>query len=93
MLNVRKRNTVTTTMWRQSQTNNYRPSFVAGSHSKESSSEQSTRRFIFFDMEKAYDLTWGHSILMDINEAGIEGRMFKFIENFLKPSSFKVKAN
>ena len=48
---------------------------------------------IFFDMEKAYDLTWRHGILMDIHEAGIEGRMFKFIENFLKPRSFKVKVN
>ena len=42
-------------------------------------------------MEKAYDLTWRHGILMDIPEAGIEGRRFKFIENFLKPRSFKVK--
>ena len=48
---------------------------------------------IFFDMEKAYNLTWRHGILMDIHEAGIEGRMFKFIENFLKPRSFKVKVN
>ena len=35
---------------------------------------------IFFDMEKAYDLAWRHGILMDIHEAGIDGRMFKFIE-------------
>ena len=48
---------------------------------------------IFFDMEKAYDLTWRHGILMDLHEAGIEGRMFKFIENFLRPRSFKVKVN
>ena len=30
---------------------------------------------------------------MDIRETGIEGRMFKFIENFLKLRSFKVKVN
>ena len=30
---------------------------------------------------------------MDIHEAGLEGRMFKFIQNFLKPRSFKVKVN
>ena len=30
---------------------------------------------------------------MDMHEARIEGRMFKFIENFLKPRSFKVKVN
>ena len=48
---------------------------------------------IFFDMEKSYDLAWRHGILMDIHEAGIEGRLFKFIQNFLKPRSFKVKVN
>ena len=31
---------------------------------------------IFFDIEKTYDLTWRHVILMDIQEAGIEGRVF-----------------
>ena len=30
---------------------------------------------------------------MDIHEAGLEGRMFKLIQNFLKPRSFKVKVN
>ena len=48
---------------------------------------------IFFDMEKAYDLIWRHGILIDIHEAGIEGRMFNFIQNFLKPRSFKVIVN
>ena len=28
---------------------------------------------------------------MDIHEAGVEGRMFKFIQNFLKPRTFKVE--
>ena len=31
--------------------------------------------------------------MMDINETGFEGKMFKFIQNFLKPRSFKVKVN
>ena len=48
---------------------------------------------IFFNMEKAYDLTWRHVILMDIHEAGTEGRIFKFIENFLKPRSLKDSVN
>ena len=30
---------------------------------------------------------------MDIHEAGIEERMFKLIQNLLKPRSFKVKVN
>ena len=49
---------------------------------------------IFFVMEKAYDSTWRHAILMDIQEAGIEERVFNFIKkNFVEPSSFKVKVN
>ena len=34
---------------------------------------------IFFHMEKACDLKWRHGIPMDMHEAGIEGKMFKFI--------------
>ena len=49
--------------------------------------------FFFFDMTKAFDLTWSHGILMDIHEARIERRMFNFIQNFLKPRTFKVKVN
>ena len=30
---------------------------------------------------------------MDLNEARIEGTMFNFIQNFLKPRIFKVKVN
>ena len=44
-------------------------------------------------MEKAYELTWRHGVLMDLNEAGIEGKMLNFIQNFLKPRFFKVKVN
>ena len=44
-------------------------------------------------MEKLYNSTWRHGTLMDIHEAGIEGRMFKSIQNFLEPRSFKVKVN
>ena len=44
-------------------------------------------------MEKAYDLTWRRGILMGIHETRIEGRMFEFIQNFLKPGSSKFKVN
>ena len=37
------------------------------------------------------DFTCIHGILMDIHEAGIEGIMFKIIQNFLRSTSFKVK--
>ena len=30
---------------------------------------------------------------MDIHDTGLEGRMSKFFQNFLKPRSFKVKVN
>ena len=33
---------------------------------------------IFFDMEKAYDLTWRHGILMDLIEAEIKKKNFQF---------------
>ena len=48
---------------------------------------------IFFIVEKVYDLTWRHGILIDVHEVRIEGRMYKFIRNFLKLRSFKVKVN
>ena len=44
-------------------------------------------------MEKSYDLTLRHGILMDLHEAGIEGRIFKFIEKFLRPRSFEDEVN
>ena len=31
--------------------------------------------------------------MRDIHESGIEGRMFNFIQNVLKPRSFKVEVN
>ena len=48
---------------------------------------------ILFDIEKAYNLRWRHGILIDINDTGIEGRMFNFIQNFLEIRSFKDKVN
>ena len=48
---------------------------------------------IFFDMKNLYDWTWRHGIMIELNGGGIEGRMFKFKQNFLKPRSFKVKGN
>ena len=52
-------NTVDTTMWKQNRTNNYRPSFVSGSHREEDQSKQWAGRFhllwygesIWFNME------------------------------------------
>ena len=48
-----ERNTVNTIMWRQSQTGNYRPSFVSRSHSKEGPSEQWASRIHLLRYKKA----------------------------------------
>ena len=48
---------------------------------------------IFFDLGKTQDLTRRHGISMDLNEVILEGRLFKLIQNFLIPRSFKFKVN
>ena len=45
------------------------------------------------DIEKAYDLTWRHGMLKDLNDAGIAGSRLNFVQNFQKPRSFEVKVN
>ena len=44
---------------------------------------------VFFDTEKAYDLTWRHGTMKDLNDSEIAGRMFNLIQNFLKQKPFK----
>ena len=44
-------------------------------------------------MEKAYDLTWKHGILMDMHETGTEATISNFIKKFLNHRSFKVKVS
>jgi ribonuclease HI/endonuclease/exonuclease/phosphatase family metal-dependent hydrolase len=48
---------------------------------------------VFFDLEKAFDMTWRHSILKSLNKWGIQGHMFYFIRNFLTDRGFRVQAN
>ena len=45
----------------------------------------------FFDLEKAYDLTWRRGILPDLHDAGIRGRLASYIERFLENKQFKVR--
>ena len=47
---------------------------------------------IFFDLEKAYDTTWKHSILADLWDCGFRGHLPRFIQSFLSESSFRVRA-
>ena len=45
---------------------------------------------IFFDLEKAYDTTWKHGILLDLYKTGLHGRLSMFICDFLSDRYFKV---
>ena len=46
---------------------------------------------VFFDIEKAYDTTWKHLIISQLQSAGLCGPLPKFIHNFLTNRTFKVK--
>ena len=43
---------------------------------------------IFFDLEKAFNITWRHGILKIIHEQNIRGPMAKFIQNYLERRRF-----
>ena len=45
---------------------------------------------IYFDLEKAYDTTWKYGIMKDLYDAGLRGRMPRFISNFLTGRKFSV---
>ena len=47
---------------------------------------------VFFDMKKAYELTWKQGILMELNEAGIEGRMFHSLKTLSNPGVLNSKS-
>ena len=46
---------------------------------------------VFFDLEKAYDTTWKHGILIDLHNMGLRGRLPTFIMNFLSEREFRVR--
>jgi hypothetical protein len=46
---------------------------------------------LFFDLEKAYDTTWRHGILLDLFNIGLRGRLPTFISNFLHNRGFNVR--
>ncbi|XP_074028321.1 uncharacterized protein [Leptinotarsa decemlineata] len=48
---------------------------------------------IFFDISKAYDTVWRHSIIKKLHEWSIVGNSLKFITNFLNNRNFKVRVN
>ena len=46
---------------------------------------------LFFDLEKAYDTTWKHGILLDLYKTGLRGRLPMSICDFLYDRNFKVR--
>ena len=46
---------------------------------------------IFFDLERAYDMTWRGGIVQDLYKIGLRGNLPKFIAAFLSSRYFKVK--
>ena len=46
---------------------------------------------VFFDLEKAYDMTWKHGILKDLYDLDLRGNLPKFIEKFLNDRTFHVR--
>lgn len=48
---------------------------------------------LFFDLEKAYDLTWKRGIMQDLNRLGLKGRLPSFVERVLTGRSVRVRIN
>lgn len=48
---------------------------------------------IFFDLEKAYDLTWRRGIMRDLHRMGLRGRLPLYIQEFLSNRTFNVRIN
>ena len=46
---------------------------------------------IFFDLAKAYDMTWKHGILKKLHESQLRGHLPAFIRNFLSNRKIRVK--
>lgn len=45
---------------------------------------------IFFDLEKAYDMTWQHNIIKTLHDVGVRGNILYFIKNFMSKRKFRV---
>ena len=46
---------------------------------------------VFFDLERAYDMTWRKGIVLDLHRIGMRGLLPKFIAVYLEERKFKVK--
>ena len=46
---------------------------------------------VFFDLEKAYDITWRFEIIKDLHSMGLRGGLPNFIMSFLSDRKFRVR--
>ena len=46
---------------------------------------------VFFDLERAYDMTWKYGILRDLRDAGLRGYLPKYVREFLMDRKFQVR--
>jgi len=61
------------------------------SYLREAFVRQSHTVAIFFDIDKAYDTTWKHGILQDLQNMHLKGHPPNFIKNFLSDRKFSVQ--
>ena len=45
---------------------------------------------VFFDLEKAYDTTWRHGVIKQLQNMEVKGNMTRFVRSFLSDRSIKV---
>ena len=43
---------------------------------------------VMFDLEKTFDKAWRYGIVRDLQQVRLRGRLMKFIQEFLKDSTF-----
>ena len=46
---------------------------------------------VFFDLEKAYDTTWRHGVIKQLQNMEVKGNMIRFVRSFLLDRSVKVR--
>ena len=46
---------------------------------------------MFFDLEKAYDTTWCHGVIKQLQNMQIKGNMIRFVRSFLSDRLIKVR--
>lgn len=58
---------------------------------QESFAERNHLVAVFFDIQKAFDMTWRYNILRTIHEWGLRGNLPQFIQSFLRNRVFRVR--